>query len=97
MDITPILNSAITLLAGIISIIIIPWIKSKVDAETLNKVKYWVDIAVKAAEQLYKESGLGEKKKEYVKSFLESKGLKVDMETLDSIIESSVFELNNTK
>ena len=45
------------------------------------------------AEQLYTGSGRGAEKKAYVVEFLNSKGFKIDAETLDKLIEAAVFNL----
>mgnify|MGYP002519975224 CR=1 FL=1 len=58
-----------------------------------NVIK-WVKIAVKAAEQIYKESGKGKEKFEYVSKWISEK-FKIPEEDLKNIIESAVFELNN--
>ena len=50
-------------------------------------------VAVEAAEQLYTGSGRGAEKKAYVVEFLNSKGFKIDAETLDKLIEAAVFNL----
>ena len=93
-DLTPILNAIITLIVSIITVFIIPWLKEKIEAEKLEKYKEWVTIAVRAAEQIYKGTGRGAEKKEYVMSFLQSKGLAVDMDSIENMIEAAVLELN---
>lgn len=51
-------------------------------------------IAVAAAEQLWKGSEkAGAEKKQYVIEFLKSKGLTVDFEELDAMIEAEVYSL----
>lgn len=50
-------------LTGAISVYVIPIIKKFME-------KYWVKIAVQAAEKIYQESGMGEIKYEYVVNFL---------------------------
>lgn len=50
-------------LTGVISVYVIPIIKKFME-------KYWVKIAVQAAEKIYQESGMGEIKYEYVVNFL---------------------------
>lgn len=55
--------------------------------------RMWVTVAVEAAEQLYTGSGRGAEKKAYVVEFLNSKGFKIDAETLDKLIEAAVFNL----
>ena len=72
---------------------LVPWIKGKVEAQKLEKIMDWVTIAVSAAEQIYNESGMGEKKKQYVLDFLEDKGLTVDINSVDAMIEAAVYGL----
>lgn len=50
-------------LTGVISVYVLPIIKKFME-------KYWVKIAVQAAEKIYQESGMGEIKYEYVINFL---------------------------
>lgn len=97
VDLTPIVNAIITLAALLITTFLIPWIKSKVDAEKLYEVRQWATIAVKAAEMIYNKSGMGEVKKKYVADFLTSKGYKLDQDAVDKLIESIVYEINETK
>ena len=96
-DITPILKAVVYLIATIVGVIVIPYIKSKTTVEQQTELKAWVAIAVSAAEQLYKGVGRGEEKKQYVLDWLTAKGIKVNMEELDGMIESAVFELNHPK
>lgn len=93
IDITSIINAVIALLAAVVSTFLVPWIKGKVEAQKLEKVADWVTIAVSAAEQIYNESGMGEKKKRYVLDFLEDKGLTVDINSVDAMIEAAVYGL----
>lgn len=59
-----------------------------------EEVVRWVKIAVKAAEQIYKESGQGEEKFAYVYEWISNK-FRISEEELRNIIESTVYELNN--
>lgn len=93
IDLTPIINAAIKLVALLVAAFVVPWIKGKIDAQKLAKIKSWVTIAVNAAEQIYNESGMGEKKKEYVLNFLASKGYTLDPEKIDAMIEAAVYGL----
>lgn len=93
MDITPIVQSIISLVAVIITCALIPYVKSKLTQDELNEVRAWTRIAVIAAEQLYKGNGRGEEKKAYVVKFLNDKGFKLDTESIDALIESYVKEL----
>ena len=89
IDLTSIANAVIALIATIITAFVIPWIRSKTTAAQFEKIKMWVTVAVEAAEQLYTGSGRGAEKKAYVVEFLNSKGFKIDAETLDKLIEAA--------
>ena len=93
-DLTPIVNAVITLIAAIVTTFLIPWIKSKIDAAKLAQIVEWVGIAVRAAEQIYNESGMGEKKKQYVLDFLADKGFTLDPDSINAMIEAAVKDLN---
>lgn len=93
-DLTPIVNAVIALIAAIITTFLIPWIKGKIDAAKLAQIVEWVGIAVRAAEQIYNESGMGEKKKQYVLDFLASKGFTLDPDSINAMIEAAVKNLN---
>lgn len=92
-DYTLLFEGVLTILFALVTMYVIPWIKTKVSAEELAEIIKWVKIAVQAAEMIYKESGMGEEKKAYVKTFLEDKGIKYDERQIDSMIESAVLEL----
>lgn len=93
IDLTPIINAGIALIAAVVSVFLIPWIKQKVETEKINQIYGWVTIAVEAAEQIYRESGMGEKKKAYVLEFLAKKGCTLDTASIDAMIESAVLSL----
>ena len=78
IDITPVINAVIALLAAGVSVFLIPWIKSKTTDAQRKELLEWVKIGVAAAEQLYKGQGRGEEKKKYVLEFLASMGFTVD-------------------
>ena len=93
-DLTPIVNAVITLIAAIVTTFLIPWIKSKIDAAKLAQIVEWVGIAVRAAEHIYIEFGMGEKKKQYVLDFLADKGFTLDPNSINAMIEAAVKNLN---
>lgn len=93
IDLTPIMEAIIALVVAVITAFVIPWLKGKIDADKLEKIKLWVTVAVEAAEQLYKGSGRGEEKKAYVVQFLQEKGFTIDPDSLDKLIEAAVFNL----
>ena len=90
IDITPVINAVIALLAAGVSVFLIPWIKSKTTDAQRKELLEWVKIGVAAAEQLYKGQGRGEEKKKYVLEFLASMGFTVDEEAINAAIEAAV-------
>jgi len=92
-DYTILFEGIITVLVAVMTMFVIPWIKSKMSAEDLAEVLKWVKIAVQAAEMIYKESGMGTAKKAYVEAFLKANGIDYDAEKIDALIESAVLEL----
>lgn len=94
-EITPIVEAIFALLAAVVAYILIPYIKSKTTVEQQQTINGWIKIAVAAAEQIYLGSGRGTEKKQYVLDFLETKGFKLDENSVDAMIEAAVLELNN--
>jgi len=99
IDLTAILQAVIGVIAVLITVYVIPWLRSKLTAEQQAELAEWVSIAVAAAEQLYSGSGRGDEKKAYVRSFLEAKGYTVDTgsltDSIDALIEAAVYALNS--
>lgn len=96
IDLTPILELVVMVASALITTFLIPFIKSKLTAEQQAKLKQYVSIAVGAAEQLY-GSKTGQQKKEYVISFLLSKGLVFDVDEVTAMIENEVYKLTQAK
>lgn len=94
INITPIIEAGVLLIAAIISAFVIPWIKSKAKNEDTTDFLRWVEIAVAAAEQIY-ESTDGAAKKNYVLAYLRGKGITVDAEDVENAIEAAVIKLHN--
>lgn len=61
-----------------------------------ERVIEFVRVAVTAAEQIYNGSGMGKEKFAYVFNWV-SKKFKISEDDLKNIIESAVYELNQTK
>lgn len=61
-----------------------------------DRIIKWVEIAVKAANQLYKESGMGAEKFDYVANWISNK-FKIPKEDLKNLIEGAVYDLNHSK
>lgn len=96
-DITVI--AAIVIIACIVlfSTYIVPILKEKWGEAKFNRIWRWVQIAVGAVEQIYRESGMGPKKKEEAIAFLRKLGITVDFEELSFLIEKAVYEINASK
>ena len=96
IDLTPIFQALIALVAALITAFLIPYIKTKMNTEQQKNLVQWVEFAVLAAEQLY-GSGMGQKKKAYVLEFLRQHGYTVDAAQLEVLIEGAVKELLNNE
>ena len=94
MDYTQIISAVIALISALVSAFLIPWIKTKIDANKLQTIKTYVEIGVKAAEQLYAATD-GEEKKAYVINFLAEHGIRFDVSTIDQLIEAAVLQLHH--
>lgn len=94
MDITLLLEAVITLAVTALMVVGVPWIRSHTTAEQRAELAAWVRIGVEAAEQMYKGSGRGEEKKQYVIDWLAERGITADFDKLNAMIEAAVLELN---
>ena len=87
----------VPVVGAVITYFVIPFIKANVDATKLAQYKEWARLAVKTAEMLWKETGRGEDKKEYVAKFLNdmfnSKKTVITQEQIEILIESAVKEM----
>lgn len=85
IDLTPIINAIIALLASIITIKVIPWIKAKTTNEQQAMLRAAVKTAVFAAEQIY-GAGNGGDKLEYAREMLESMGYTVNRVEIEAAV-----------
>lgn len=93
VDLTQIIVAVLTLVISLITAFLIPYLKTKVSAEKLDTIKFWVNIAVEAAEMIYVGTGRGQEKKDYVVQFLNSKGFTLNVSEIENLIEATVMEL----
>ena len=91
-DFTVIIEFVIAILSAAVTTFLIPYLKQRLSEEKQKKLLFWVQTAVKAAEQIY-GSKTGQKKKEYVVAFLLSKGIVFDVDEVTALIESEVYKL----
>ncbi len=92
-DITSILQTAIALIAALLSSFLIPWLRRNTSAKEREDLLKWVSIAVQAAQQMYYQLE-GPERKNYVRSFLTEQGFDVDDQAVDAAIEAAVLELH---
>lgn len=101
VDITPIAEALLSLIISIVAVIVLPRVKTWLDARTTkadrDNIMNLVRVAVNAAEQLYQsQTGekLGAKRKEYVMNLLAAQNLNIDYDMLEAMVEDEVLKLN---
>ena len=97
INIQPVLNAFITLMAAVITCVLVPFIKSKLTKEQQDRLLELVKIAVSAAEQIFSQAKSGTEKKQYVQEFLISKGYDVSKPEIDAMIEAAVSRINGVE
>lgn len=102
IDYTEIISAILALIAAIITAFVIPFIKTKLSEAQRKRIKEYVDVAVRAAEQLFPSvdgEKMGYEKLTYVKNMLEAKGITFDVDNVNddirAMIESAVNEFTN--
>lgn len=90
IDLTPILQAVIGLIAALIAHRLIPWIKERTAMDQLMRYRAALKIAVFAAEQIF-GAGHGAEKMDYAVNYLREKGFDVDSRE----VEATVKELFN--
>ena len=89
LDITQIAEACITLIIAIVGCAYTYLRNKSTNADQLDR---WVQIAVAAAEQAYKV-GNTEDRKKYATDILKARGLKLDWNAVDDMIEAAVNKL----
>ena len=96
IDITPVINAVIALLAAGVSVFLIPWIKSKTTAEQQALLTATVRTLVYAAEQLY-GAGHGAEKLDYVIKELEARGFTADRAAIEAAVAEELNYIQTEK
>ena len=101
IDITPIVELVIALACAIITIVIVPWIKSKLNATQWNNLNEYAMVFVQTAEMLFKGTSLGRDKKKWVieklTAIAEEHNLKFSADAIEAAIENAVKNMNDNK
>lgn len=85
IDLTPVFQAVLALLAALVTYKLIPWLKSKTTESQQNNIRAMVKVLVFAAEQLY-GAGEGHKKLEYVREKLLENGFDVDVDEIEAAV-----------
>lgn len=94
IDLTPILQLAIMLLSAIITAFVVPWIKSKANAQQWEALVNITRTAVFAAEQVY-GSGWGRDKMRYAEEYIKRKGYTVDVDLIEATVRQHFGHWDN--
>lgn len=92
IDLTPIIQAAITLVAALITVYLIPWLKSRTTVEQQTYIRMAVQVAVYAAEKAY-GAGHGEEKLAYAEKVLAGHNVRLDTKTLKAMIDAQIKEM----
>ena len=90
INLTPVLEALIALMAALITSRLIPWIRARTTESQQKAIRTAVRVLVYAAEQIY-GSGRGREKLDYVKARLAAAGYDVDPD----LIEATVYKAFN--
>lgn len=93
IDLTPIFQAVVMLLAALITHRLIPWLKARTTKQQQDNIQAAAKIAVFAAEQIF-GAGQGEDKLDYALGVLERSGYHVDKTIAREAIEKAVAEMN---
>lgn len=93
MDFTEILRLLMQLLVLLLTGLLLPYLRRKVGMENWTQAVRYVAIFVRAAEQLF-DTQEGNQKKQYVLDHLKQKGIQLDSQAVDAMIEAAVLEVH---
>ena len=96
LDLTPLVEAIIALAAAAISMFLIPWLRARYGNETLEKARSWVQIAVYAAEKAY-GAGHGKEKLAYAEAFLAQNNIKLDINTLVTMVDAEIKKMEQAE
>ena len=94
IDITPVVNAAIMLVAILLTTFLIPWIKANLTVKQTESLLKWAEIAAAAAQQLYWDMD-GETRKQHALELLAEKGFDVNSAEVQNALEAAVLKLHS--
>lgn len=93
-----IVGAILTIIVTIVSGYVIPYIKQKITAEDMETLMYYLDLAVRSADQIFKIEDYQEKKayvKEYIIKVVDEKlHIKLTDADLETLIEGVVRQIH---
>ena len=93
-----ILKIVVAVATTMISVYVLPLLKEKLREAKYARLLEMVEVAVRAAEQTIKGSGMGSVKKDevlkYVTKWMVDHGIQVTQEQLDQLVEACVYQLH---
>lgn len=97
IDLTPLAEILISLLAVVITTYLIPWIKARTTMAQQEYIRTAAHVAVYAAEKFW-GAGHGEQKLEYAEKVLkEDYGITLNMNKLEAVIDAAIKEMEQAE
>lgn len=97
IDLTPLAELLISLLAVVITTYLIPWIKARTTSAQQEYIRAAAHVAVYAAEKFY-GAGNGDKKLEYASKVLkEDYGIELNLNKLEAVIDAAIKEMEQAE
>lgn len=88
----------ISIAGALVSAYLVPWLKTKISAQDMETITFWVRFAVRCADQLFTPEQW-EQKKQYVLGYIIEKaaalGIKLSEQDINILIESAVNSLHH--
>lgn len=88
-----IMDFALTVVLIVLARYVVPYLQATLKAKDKEELILLVEDLVAAAEQVFKGTGMGQKKKAYVIEALSKAGRSIDGE-VDAMIEAAVYRLS---
>lgn len=94
-------SAVISIAVALVTGLLIPYLKTKINSDKLQKLDYFIKMAVRCAEQLYTPDQWKEKK-EYVTNYITdvintTLKIKITPEELDALIEGAVNQIKHSE
>ena len=93
IDLTPLINVLVALIAALALRYILPWVSANTTAKQRENLVKWAEIAVAAAQQMFYQQN-GTERLEYALDLMESRGFDIDDAAVRDAIEAAVLKLH---